>query len=68
MLFLFRGKNGTLVRTVLGAVMLVVGIVVHGWLIVAAIGAVLLVWGVFGLVSGVAHRHQDRLHGQERKP
>jgi hypothetical protein len=54
MLFLFRGQNGPLVRAIFGALLLVVGIAVHGGAILAGIGAVLLVWGGIGALS--AHR------------
>jgi hypothetical protein len=51
MLFLFRGHNGPLVRAIVGALLLVVGITVHGGAILAGIGAVLLVWGGVGALS-----------------
>jgi hypothetical protein len=51
MLFLFRGHNGPAVRAIFGALLLVVGIAVHGGAILAAIGAVLLVWGAIGALS-----------------
>jgi hypothetical protein len=51
MLFLFRGHNGPAVRAILGTVLLVIGIVVHGGAILAGIGVVLLVWGGIGALS-----------------
>ena len=51
MLFLFRGHNGPLVRAIVGAFLLVVGIIVHGGAILAVVGAVLLVWGGIGALS-----------------
>jgi hypothetical protein len=51
MLFLFRGHNGPLVRAIAGALLLVVGIAVHGGAILVGIGAVLLLWGGFGALS-----------------
>ncbi len=51
MLFLFRGHNGPLLRAIAGALLFVVGIVVHGGAILAGIGAVLLVWGGIGALS-----------------
>ena len=51
MLFLFRGHNGPLVRAIVGALLLVVGITVHGGAILGAIGTVLLVWGGIGALS-----------------
>ena len=51
MLFLFRGHNGPLVRAIVGALLLVVGVAVHGGAILVGIGAVLLVWGGIGALS-----------------
>ena len=51
MLFLFRGHNGPAVRAAVGALLLGVGIAVHGVAIFAGIGAVLLVWGGIGVLS-----------------
>jgi hypothetical protein len=67
MLFLFRGRHGPLVRTILGAIMLVVGLLHRGWLILAAIGVVLLVWGVIGLIGAQRIRHQETPRGDGRK-
>ena len=44
MLFLFRGKNGPAARAVIGALLVVVGIAVHGEALLVGVGAVLLVW------------------------
>jgi membrane-bound ClpP family serine protease len=60
MLFLFRGHNGPLVRAIVGAVFLVVGIVVHGGAILVGTGVVLLVWGATGAFS--ARRAGRRSH------
>ena len=43
-------EPGTLILVV-GAILLAAGLIHHGWLILTVIGAVLLLWGVFGLVS-----------------
>jgi hypothetical protein len=51
MLFLFRGHNGPAVRAMFGALLLVVGIAVHGGAILVGVGAVLLVWGGMGALS-----------------
>ena len=51
MLFLFRGHNGPLVRAIFGAILLVVGLAVHGGAILAGIGVVLLIWGGIGALS-----------------
>jgi membrane-bound ClpP family serine protease len=58
MLFLFRGRNGPLVRVVLGAVLIVLGLVVHGGAILAGIGVVLLVWGGMGALSALRARRR----------
>jgi hypothetical protein len=60
MLFLFRGHNGPLVRAIVGALLFVVGIAVHGGAILAGIGAVLVVWGGTGALS--AQRAGRRRH------
>ena len=51
MLFLFRGHNGPLVRAIVGALLIVVGIAVHVGAILVGIGAVLLVWGGIGALN-----------------
>jgi hypothetical protein len=51
MLFLFRGHNGPAARAIIGALLAIVGIAVHGGAILVAIGAVLLVWGGTGALS-----------------
>ena len=61
MLFLFRGHNGPLVRAIFGAILLVVGIAVHGVAILAGIGAVLLVWGGIGAIG--AQRGRSHVSG-----
>ena len=60
MLFLFRGHNGPLVRAIVGALLLIVRVSVHGGAILAAVGAVLLVWGGIGALS--AQRVGRRSH------
>jgi|HubBroStandDraft_1064217.scaffolds.fasta_scaffold702740_2 hypothetical protein len=55
---LFRGHNGSLVRAVFGAVLLAIGIAVHGATIFAGIGVVMLVWGGIGALSGQRARRQ----------
>ena len=61
MLFLFRGHNTPVVRAILGAVLLVIGIAVHGQALLAGIGAVLLVWGAIGAFSNQRARPQGRM-------
>jgi hypothetical protein len=47
MLFFFRGRNGLLVRAIVGALFVLAGIATDGALLVG-IGVVLLVWGGVG--------------------
>jgi hypothetical protein len=54
MLFFFRGKNGPAARAVIGALLVVVGLAVHGGAILVGVGAVLLVWA--GALALKAHR------------
>jgi hypothetical protein len=54
MLFFFRGKNGPAARAIIGALLVVVGIAVHGEALLVGIGAVLLVWA--GVLALRAHR------------
>ena len=61
MLFLFRGRNRHIARAVVGAILLVIGIAVHGQALLAGIGAVLLVWGAIGAFSNQRARPQGRM-------
>jgi predicted phage tail protein len=45
MLFLLRGSRNPAVRALVGAALVVAGIVIHGGAILIALGAVLIVWG-----------------------
>lgn len=58
MLIFFRGKNGPAARTVIGALLVVAGLVVHGEAILVGFGAVLLVW------AGVPAPRAYRIGGQ----
>ena len=58
MLFLFRGHNGPVVRAIAGAILLAIGIAVHGGALLAGIGVVLLVWGGIGMLSSQRVRRQ----------
>jgi hypothetical protein len=60
MLFLFRGHNGPLVRAIVGALLLAVGVVVHGGAILVGVGAVLLVWGGIGALSSAQRAGRQR--------
>jgi hypothetical protein len=62
MLFFFRGHNGPVLRAMLGAILLVIGIVTHGALL-DAIGAVMIVWGGIGALSSQRVRRQARIDG-----
>jgi hypothetical protein len=58
MLFLFRGHNGPVVRAIVGAILVAVGIAVHGGALLAGVGVVLLVWGGIGALSSWRVRRQ----------
>lgn len=45
MIYLLGGRKNPLVRVIVGAVLLLAGIVIHGGAILIALGAVLMVWG-----------------------
>jgi hypothetical protein len=58
MLFLlFRGHNGPVLRAILGALLVVVGIVSHDAIFVG-IGAVMVVWGGIGGLGSRRVRRQ----------
>jgi membrane-bound ClpP family serine protease len=63
MLFLFGGRNGPVVRAVIGAILLVVGLVLPRGALLAGIGAVLLIWGGFGALSARRARRQHDGNG-----
>ena len=66
MLFLFRGHNGPLVRAIVGALFLVVGIAVHGGAILVGIGIVLMVWGGIGALSAQRAGHRSQISSRGR--
>jgi len=45
MLFLLGGRKNPAMRAIVGAVLLVAGIAIHGCAVLVALGAVLIVWG-----------------------
>jgi predicted phage tail protein len=45
MIFLLGGRKNPAIRAIVGAVILVAGIAIHGAAILIALGAVLIVWG-----------------------
>jgi|HubBroStandDraft_1064217.scaffolds.fasta_scaffold2471889_1 hypothetical protein len=44
MLFLLGGRKNPAIRAIVGALLVVVGIVIHGGAILVGVGAVLLAW------------------------
>jgi len=58
MLFLFRGPARNIARAVVGAILLVVGIVVAGGALLVGIGVVFLIWGGIGALSRQRVRRQ----------
>jgi membrane-bound ClpP family serine protease len=61
MLFFFRGRNRHVARAVLGAILLVIGIVLPGGALLAGIGVVFLVWGGIGVLSSQRARRQEHV-------
>lgn len=45
MIYLLGGRKNPIIRVIVGAVVLLAGIVIHGGAILVALGAVLIVWG-----------------------
>lgn len=45
MIYLLGGRKNPFVRVIVGAVLLLAGIVIHGGAILIALGALLMVWG-----------------------
>jgi membrane-bound ClpP family serine protease len=61
MLFLFKGHNGPLLRAIVGAVLVVIGVAIHGAAIMAGIGVVLLVWAAVGAFNSQRGRRQGHV-------
>jgi hypothetical protein len=59
-LFFFRGPARNVARAVVGAILIVIGIVVPAALLVG-IGVVFLVWGGIGALSRQRVRHQGHV-------
>jgi hypothetical protein len=66
MIYLLGGRKNPAVRAIVGAIVLVAGIVIHGGAILIALGAVLIVWG--GAQTLKAHRtsRQDQVASDRR--
>ena len=62
MLFLFGGRYGPVVRAVIGAILLAVGLVLRHGALLAGIGAVLLIWGGIGALGAFNSRRARRQH------
>jgi hypothetical protein len=61
MLFLFKGRHGPVVRAVVGAILLVVGVTVYGGALLAGIGVVLVIWGGIGALSSLRVRRHGHI-------
>jgi hypothetical protein len=68
MLFLLGGRKKPAVRAIVGALLVVAGMVIHGGAILVGLGAVLVVWA--GLQALKAHRagRQAQLTNGGRMP
>jgi uncharacterized membrane protein (Fun14 family) len=58
-LFFFRGRHATVAKAAIGVVLLVVGLLIHGGDVLAAIGAALIVWSAVSGLTGLRSRHED---------
>lgn len=59
MLFLFRGRYGNAAKAVIGAVLLAVGLAIHGGVVLVVIGAVLIAWAAASVLKQLRTRGQD---------
>ena len=66
MLFLFRGRYGTVAKAVIGAVLLVIGLAIHGGTILVVIGAVLIAWAAISGLKEFRSRGEDTAGGAHR--
>ena len=65
LLFLFRGQNGPASRDIIGVLLVACGVAVHGEAMLAAVGAVLLVWvGVAALSTQRVRRQAQVTSGR----
>ena len=64
MIYLLGGRKNPAIRAIVGAVLLVAGIVIHGGAILIALGAVLIVWGL--ITAGTALRARQRAQADAR--
>jgi UDP-N-acetylmuramyl pentapeptide phosphotransferase/UDP-N-acetylglucosamine-1-phosphate transferase len=60
MLYLLGARNHPFIRALLGAVLIVAGVIVHGATLLVLLGGVLFVWGT---VAGVTRRYRRRAGG-----
>jgi hypothetical protein len=58
-LFFFRGRHATVAKAAIGVVLLVVGLLIHGGDVLAAIGAALIVWSAVSGLTGLRSRDED---------
>jgi hypothetical protein len=66
MIFLLGGRKNPAIRAIVGAVVLVVGIVIHGGAILVALGGVLIVWGAAQTVKKHRLDHEVQVVGDGR--
>ena len=68
MLFLLGGRKNPAMRAIVGAVLLVAGIAIHGGAVLVALGAVLIVWGAALTVKKYRIGRQAQVAGDGRMP
>ena len=68
MLFLLGGRKNPAMRAMVGAVLLVAGIAIHGGVVLVAFGAVLIVWGAALTVKKYRIDREAHVAGDGRMP
>lgn len=66
MLFFFQGKYKEPARLVLGILLVAAGLLIHHGIILVAIGGVLGVWGLFGVLAMLRRRGRGRTDAPSR--
>jgi hypothetical protein len=66
MIFLLGGRKNPAVRAIVGAVILIAGIVIPGGAVFIALGGVLIVWGAALTVKKYRIGHEGQVAGDRR--
>jgi hypothetical protein len=68
MLFLLGGRQNPAIRAIIGALLVVAGIVIHGGAILVGLGAVFLVWAGAQALKARRNGRQAQLTNDDRMP